>query len=38
LQHCKVLQDDCHAQRITMLWTNDIDGCKITISAADVAM
>lgn len=37
LQHCKVITDDCLANRITMMWS-DIDGCKVTISKADVAM
>jgi len=37
LQHCNVITDDCLAQRITMMWA-DVEGCKVTISKADVAM
>jgi len=38
LQHCNIIADDCLAQRIMMMWSNDLDGCKVTISAADAAM
>jgi hypothetical protein len=38
LQEAKIIVDDCLAQRITMMWSNDIEGAKVTISAADVAM
>jgi crossover junction endodeoxyribonuclease RusA len=38
LQHCGIIADDCLANRITMMWSNDLDGCKVTISTADVAM
>jgi len=38
LQHCNIITDDCLAQRIMMMWSNDLDGCKVTISAADAAM
>ncbi len=38
LQEAKIITDDCLAQRITMMWSNDIDGARVTISTADVAM
>ena len=38
LQHCNIITDDCLAQRIMMMWSNDLDGCRVTISSADVAM
>jgi crossover junction endodeoxyribonuclease RusA len=38
LQHCGIIADDCLANRVTMMWSNDLDGCKVTISTADVAM
>jgi crossover junction endodeoxyribonuclease RusA len=37
LQHCKVITDDCLAQRVTMMWSNDIEGCKVTIWPAEAA-
>lgn len=38
LQHCNIITDDCLAQRIMMMWSNDLDGCKVTISSADVGI
>ena len=38
LQEAKIIVDDCLAQRITMMWSNDIEGAKVTISTADVNM
>ena len=35
LQHCGVIKDDCLANRITMMWSNDIDGAKVTIWRAE---
>lgn len=37
LQHCKVITDDCLAQRVTMMWSHDIEGCKVTIWPAEAA-
>lgn len=37
LQHCKVITDDCNANRITMMWSNDLDGCKVTIWPAEAS-
>ena len=34
LQHCKVITDDCLANRVTMMWS-DIDGCDVTIWRAE---
>ncbi len=38
LQHCKVIKDDYLANRVTVMWSNEIEHCKVTISTADVAM
>lgn len=38
LQHCKVIEDDYLANRVTVMWSNEIEHCKVTISTADVAM
>ena len=38
LQHCKVIKDDYLANRVTVMWSNEIENCKVTISTADVAM
>lgn len=35
LEHCKIITDDCLANRITMMWSNDIDGCQVTIWPAE---
>lgn len=35
LQHCNIITDDCNANRITMMWSNDIEGAKVTISPAE---
>lgn len=37
LQHCKVITDDCLANRVTMMWSNDLDGCKVTIWPAEAS-
>lgn len=36
LQHCNIITDDCLANRVTMMWS-DIDGCDVTIWAAEAA-
>ena len=38
LQHCKVIKDDYLANRVTVMWSNEIENCKVTISTADGAM
>ena len=35
LQHCNVITDDCLANRVTMMWSNEIEGAKVTISPAE---
>jgi len=35
LQHCNVIKDDCLANRVTMMWSNDIEGCDVTIWKAE---
>ena len=35
LQHCEIISDDCLANRITMMWSNDIKGCDVTIWPAE---
>lgn len=35
LQHCNVIVDDCLANRITMMWDNNMDGCRVTIWPAE---
>lgn len=35
LQHLDIITDDCLANRVMMMWSNDIEGCKITISSAE---
>jgi crossover junction endodeoxyribonuclease RusA len=35
LQHYGVIADDCLANRITMMWSNDISDCQITIWKAE---
>lgn len=37
LQHCKVIKDDCLAQRVTMMWDNELEGAKVTIWAAEAS-
>jgi crossover junction endodeoxyribonuclease RusA len=37
LQHLEIITDDCLANRITMMWANDIDHCKVTISSAEIS-
>jgi crossover junction endodeoxyribonuclease RusA len=34
LQHCKVITDDCLANRITMMWSEG-EGCQVTIWKAE---
>jgi crossover junction endodeoxyribonuclease RusA len=34
LQHLEIITDDCLANRVTMMWSNDITDCKITISGS----
>jgi len=35
LQHLDIITDDCLANRVTMMWTNDFDDCRITINRAE---
>ena len=37
LQHLDIITDDCLANRVTMMWSNDINDCKITIWKAESA-
>lgn len=31
LQHCMIIKDDCHNQQMSLMWSNEIEGCKVTI-------
>lgn len=35
LQHYGIIADDCLANRVTMMWSNDIKHCEITIWKAE---
>lgn len=36
LEHADIITDDCLAHHITMFWSNDIEGCQVTITKAAV--
>lgn len=36
LQHANIITDDCLAYHITMYWSNDIEGCQVTITKAAI--
>ena len=35
LQHCRIVKDDCLNQRMTLMWTNEFEGAKVTIWRAE---
>jgi crossover junction endodeoxyribonuclease RusA len=37
LQHLDIITDDCLANRVTMMWSNEINDCKVTIWHAERA-
>ena len=36
LQNLDIIMDDCLANRVMMMWSNDIEWCEVTISRAEM--
>ena len=36
LQELRIIADDCLANRVTMMWSLEIEWCEITITRAEV--